>query len=139
MSLERVDTENGRSRWRCTLCGLVTVPTKHPPERIHHACVATETPASGLIERGLHFGAALAQHVAAGLPKATEEQRHERLLICERCPTYDRASQICSDCGCNCNGRKEFLNKLNWADQACPRGHWPAIDNQQKGATHGME
>ena len=34
---------------------------------------------------------------------------------------------MCNVCGCNINQKKQFFNKLAWADQKCPLGKWEEI------------
>lgn len=66
-------------------------------------------------------------HVWAGLPKCTQSQILERYKICLPCESYDIIGSICEECGCNINTKKQFLNKLAWADQECPLKKWKKI------------
>ncbi len=71
------------------------------------------------------FAGAYAQHVSNGKPKASQEQIDERLGVCQACPHLKGTH--CGLCGCACGSNKKFLNKLAWADQACPDGRWGAV------------
>lgn len=85
-------------------------------------------PLPSLLERAGTFLKAAAGHIAKGSPQCTEEQIAARLAICEVCPLFDQ--QHCTACGCACNSKKTFLNKLAWADQSCPHpdgARWTAI------------
>ena len=78
------------------------------------------------LRRAAHFAVALAQHVAAGCPMASQKTIDARFAVCNICPFFsgDRCQHI--SCGCNAKATREFLNKLAWADQKCPIGKWPA-------------
>ena len=53
-------------------------------------------------------------------------------MVCEE---FNKEYSICNICGCNLNNKKEFFNKLAWADQECPAGKWPKeINNENKKA-----
>lgn len=69
-----------------------------------------------------NFAAAVASHVAAGLPKVSAEVALRRTQICETCPSamFDPAARRCRHSNCNCY----IDRKVRWADQACPLGHW---------------
>lgn len=66
-------------------------------------------------------------HIYSGLPKSTNAEILDRLLICKICEKYNRDKQECNICGCNINAKRVFLNKLAWADQECPLGKWSKI------------
>ncbi|MES2789511.1 MAG: hypothetical protein V4719_07810 [Planctomycetota bacterium] len=68
------------------------------------------------------FIAALTRHAADGLRKCSQEQVNERLAICQNCPEF--AGDRCGECGCHCNERRVFLNKLAWHSEVCPLGKW---------------
>jgi len=63
-------------------------------------------------------------HLKSGLPKCNQQQIVERYKICSNCEFLDLLRQECSICGCNVNKKKQFFNKLAWADQECPEGKW---------------
>lgn len=66
-------------------------------------------------------------HVYNGFPKATRQEIMDRYNICEICDLFDKENMECSVCGCNINTKRQFLNKLAWADQECPVGKWHKI------------
>jgi hypothetical protein len=63
-------------------------------------------------------------HIWAGFPKATLSEINDRYQICLDCKEYNSIKQVCEICGCNINNKSQFLNKLAWADQECPKNKW---------------
>jgi hypothetical protein len=78
----------------------------------------TSTPMPGLFERVATFAGAVAQHVAAGGPKASPEQVEARLAICRGCEFYEAERVRCLKCGCYLAG--DLMGKTSWAEQSCP-------------------
>lgn len=113
----------------CINCGK-RVASPLPPEQIHAICGASEQqPLPSLLERAVSFGKAMAKHAADGGELCTEEEITARLEICQKCEFFIIKQEIplmgkCSKCGCNCNNRQTFLNKLALPGQSCPLGHW---------------
>lgn len=66
-------------------------------------------------------------HIWAGFPKATITEINYRYNICLECYDYDKKRKVCDVCGCNVNNKKQFMNKLAWADQQCPKNKWSKI------------
>ena len=66
-------------------------------------------------------------HISRGLPKSTQEQIDYRWKICKSCPEFDAQNSQCHICGCNLSNKKQFINKLAWADQECPMKYWHKI------------
>ena len=78
--------------------------------------------AAGVLTKAKNFAIAAAQHVAAGMPMASDEEiirRHDICLGCEH--LKDNA---CSLCGCPVSRVAGYVSKLSWADQECPIGRW---------------
>ena len=75
-----------------------------------------------LAERLRNFAASTAKHVAAGMPRATDEQIAERFAICQGCEFL--ADGACSKCGCPIQREAKFISKLSWANEQCPVGKW---------------
>lgn len=72
-------------------------------------------------------------HVWSGFPKCNKDQILKRWNTCLACEEFNKEYSICNICGCNLNNKKEFFNKLAWADQECPAGKWPKeINNENK-------
>ncbi|MBI3839593.1 MAG: hypothetical protein HY288_16860 [Planctomycetia bacterium] len=101
------------------------------------AAAAPIVAAPSLFKRIKNFAPALITHARHGFPKCTQEQMDARHAICRACPGgfYIRDIEnpnlgICGhkDCGCSAGREERFLNKLGWADQACPIGAWPAAE-----------
>lgn len=93
--------------------GTITVDETHP---------AYPHKKPGMIEKAANFAAAAIQHVAAGAPRATQEQIDARFAICQQCEHFDGKS--CGKCGCPVIRERAFISKLSWADQSCPVGKW---------------
>lgn len=70
---------------------------------------------------------ALFWHIVSGFPTCTQKEINDRYSICILCDKMDHKKSICSLCGCNLSNRKEFMNKLAWADQECPESRWTSI------------
>jgi hypothetical protein len=77
-----------------------------------------------IIQNILTFLKALFWHIYSGFPKSSQEEIDHRHGICVNCNFFDHKNSQCLQCGCNLSNKKEFLNKLAWADQACPIGLW---------------
>lgn len=81
-----------------------------------------ERSAPGFLERVRNFAVATAQHVAAGMPMASDEEiirRHDICLTCEHLQ-----NDACNLCGCPVSRVAGYVSKLSWADQECPAGKW---------------
>jgi len=63
-------------------------------------------------------------HLRLGLPKCSQQKIIERYRICDTCEFFNRSKKECGVCGCNVNTKRQFFNKLAWADQECPEGKW---------------
>ena len=63
-------------------------------------------------------------HIWSGFPKSTQKEIDRRWGICISCDQFDKENNQCSICGCNLSQKKEFMNKLAWADQECPIKRW---------------
>lgn len=80
-----------------------------------------------LMLRLVTFIKSLFWHIYSGSPKSNTQQIFDRYIICKQCDKFDNELSQCSICGCNINTKKQFLNKLAWADQECPIGKWLKI------------
>ena len=74
------------------------------------------------LQKVKNFAAATVQHVAAGMPMASDEEILRRHDICQACEYFK--NNACSKCGCPVYRDKKFVSKLAWADQSCPIGKW---------------
>jgi hypothetical protein len=91
-------------------------PSVLPPEQT----ISREAP--GFLEKVRNFASAAVDHVAAGMPMASDEEilrRHDICLACEH--LQDNA---CTQCGCPVSRVRGYMSKLSWADQECPLGKW---------------
>lgn len=86
-----------------------------------------------LLTKANNLAKAAYNHAAAGRPQATDEQVAERFAVCQACEIFKPkgpGAGVCTHPSCGCNLKDvgiEGLNKLRWADQACPLGKWGAI------------
>lgn len=95
-------------------------PSEGAQDRITTTETASATP---LWKKAANFASAATKHILAGRPKASPEQIQERLAICQACDLFE--NNHCKQCGCACNSRSVFMNKLAWADQECPHPNGP--------------
>lgn len=73
--------------------------------------------------RWLTFALALARHVAAGLPLASDEEVAARKAKCDPCWRRDKVKDECTLCGCKLagiGGKKKLASKQRWAREKCP-------------------
>ncbi len=93
---------------------LVAVVSKSSPEN---------QPKMGLLARAKSLLSVTTQtvldKVQGGEGLLSPEQIQARLDICNTCPLLG-ANGKCSVCGCDCNGRAEWLNKLAHPASECP-------------------
>lgn len=92
---------------------VVTVDERHP-------AYPREKPS--LVTKAVNFVSASVAHVAAGAPRASDEEVARRFAICQACELYD--GKACSKCGCPVVREQRYVSKLSWADQSCPVGKW---------------
>ena len=76
----------------------------------------------GLLAKAVSFATSAARHVAAGMPKVSDEEVARRFAICQACEHYD--GKACRKCGCPIVREKQFVSKLSWANESCPVGKW---------------
>jgi len=77
------------------------------------------------VTKAANFATSAAKHIAAGMPRATDEQVAERFAICQGCEHFD--GKACRKCGCPVVREKKFLSKLSWAGESCPVGKWGPV------------
>jgi hypothetical protein len=80
--IEPINAE-GRARYRCDQCGLVTGPLR--PEYIHKLscrCPRTAAAPPGLLGRAKNFLMASADHAANQFRRVSDEVREQRLATC---------------------------------------------------------
>lgn len=86
-----------------------------------------------LMAKAKNFSKAIAKHVAAGRPLATDEAVAERFAICQACDIFKPKSEgqgVCTHKSCGCALKAVGLagrNKLRWADSVCPLGKWAEL------------
>lgn len=84
--------------------------------------LARETDTVSWLMKARNFAAATAQHIAAGMPTASDEEILRRHAICTGCEFF--VNDSCGKCGCPISRDRKFVSKLAWADQSCPVGKW---------------
>ncbi len=57
-----------------------------------------------------------------GLTQCSDEEISLRYSVCKGCEYFD--NNTCKECGCVLSRDREFLNKLVWKDQSCPKNKW---------------
>lgn len=91
-----------------------------------HVCGAAQTAAAPtLLQQAANFAASAVKHVAAGMPRCTQEQVDARFAICQGCEHYD--GKACRLCGCPVVREQAFVSKLSWANEKCPAGKWGPV------------
>ena len=111
--LERIETTAAAEEF-------VAAPPAEVRPAAQPAVAEADTPL--LAGQAWRFVKALTRHAADGLRKCTQEEVNHRLSICQLCPAF--TGDRCRECGCRCNERKAFLNKLAWRSEGCPLGKW---------------
>lgn len=91
-------------------------PAPQPP------ALAREADPVSWLTKARNFAKATAQHIAAGMPTASDEVILQRWTICQGCEFLK--NDACSKCGCPVARDRKFVSKLAWADQSCPVGKW---------------
>lgn len=82
-------------------------------------------PRPGLVTKAANFAASAAAHVAAGMPRATDEQVAARFAICQGCEHLQAGK--CAQCGCPIVRERRLISKLAWAGESCPVGKWGPV------------
>lgn len=77
-----------------------------------------------IIYKVKNFLKSLFWHAYSGFPKSDQNLINERYNICLSCEMFDTKNSQCLICGCNISNRKEFMNKVAWRDQSCPKNKW---------------
>lgn len=78
-----------------------------------------------LLTKAANFATSAARHVAAGMPRATQEQVDARFAVCQGCPHFD--GKACRLCGCPVVREQAYISKLSWANEKCPAGKWGPV------------
>jgi hypothetical protein len=108
---------------KCNHCPLLAEDRECPGQKNRRVCERADPSspehAPGILKQILAFGQAVVQHVAQGMPMATDEQKNARLAICQACEHF-RDGGRCHLCGCGLGV------KAGWAGESCPIGKWLA-------------
>jgi hypothetical protein len=114
--------------WECVCqCGYVT---HAKAGTAYHACETSKPrakPGLTLTQKAANFAASAVKHVAAGMPRASDEERERRFAICQGCEFYD--GKACTKCGCPVVRERQFISKLTWAGESCPVGKWGPVSS----------
>ena len=109
--------QNERGEYRCESPKVIG---KYVPEDICQYCRCPDhelNPATWA-EKAANLVAAVYDHIAAGLPRASQEEHDRRLATCKTCEHYDpNTCGLCKLCGCG--GMKLWLG-----EQVCPLKKW---------------
>jgi hypothetical protein len=98
----------------------ITVDETHP------AYPRAAKPGPSLLTKAVNFATSAAKHVAAGMPRASEEEIERRFAICQGCEFY--GGKACTKCGCPVVREQRFVSKLAWANEKCPVGKWGPVE-----------
>ena len=112
---------------KCETCPLLTDSRSCPGEKSKFVCSQSHQP--GLIAQLRSFAVAVVEHVAAGMPMATEAPKNARLAVCRACEYYDAGR--CRVCTCHMD------IKADWAEQGCPIGKWGPVAAEEGGVADG--
>lgn len=74
----------------------------------------------GLVQKGIHFAAAAARHLANGCRQVSDEVYSIRLGICRACTSLDVSRMVCQEGACGCYVER----KAHWASEECPLQKW---------------
>lgn len=77
------------------------------------------------LEKAKNFASSAARHVAAGMPRCTQEQIDARYAICQQCEHFQNGA--CAKCGCPLVRERQYISKLSWANEECPVGKWGQV------------
>lgn len=91
-------------------------------DETHAAYPRERKPGPSLLQKAVNFAKSAAAHVAAGMPRASDEEIERRFSICQGCEHYD--GRACTKCGCPVVRESKFVSKLAWANEKCPVGKW---------------
>ena len=118
----------------CLVCGIydsfcgasrVCVGSRNNNTSHQAAPDLSRTDAPSFLTKIRNFAEAAVQHVAAGMPMASDEEiirRHDICLTCEHLQ-----NDACILCGCPVSRVAGYVSKLSWADQSCPAGKWGPV------------
>lgn len=98
---------------------IAGTPEPQPPPP---PALAREADPVSWLQKAKNFAVATVQHVAAGMPTASDEEILRRHAICQTCEHF--VNDSCGKCGCPILRDRQFVSKLAWADQSCPVGKW---------------
>lgn len=82
----------------------------------------SRTDAPSFLTKVKNFAVSAANHVAAGMPMASDAEILRRHDICMACEFFK--DNACQKCGCPIIRAKQYVSKLSWADSECPVGKW---------------
>ena len=111
--MKRCDFLRDGDAWVCSQCSRrVRTRGETPPIAVCRSAGVT------LLQKAANFATSAAAHVAAGMPRCTQEQVDARFEVCQGCEHYD--GRACRLCGCPVVREKQFVSKLSWANESCP-------------------
>jgi len=123
--LEERARQRGKTLAEVTPCIVERNDDHIVVDPMHEAYPRSQELPPGALERMKNFASASAQHIAAGMPRASDEEIARRFDICQVCEFFDGKS--CTKCGCGISRDAKHLSKLAWSDQSCPVGKWGKV------------
>jgi hypothetical protein len=115
------------NKWICPTCELSSDKEfKHncPGKKFSQSENSQDGPS--LVTKAFNFTKALAEHIADGGKKRSQEEILEILDLCKACPGgyYNKEKDSCNKCGCPLTASRKFFNKLAMKSQHCPMKYW---------------
>ena len=101
--------------------GHTATPSYEPPQPEPVEPMPSRS-APGFLEKVKNFATAAVDHVAAGMPMASDQEIIRRHDICLGCEFLQ--DNACTQCGCPVARVRGYVSKLSWADSECPVGKW---------------
>ena len=99
-------------------------------------CEYEEVNKLNFLDKAKSFTNSVYKFTKSGFHRVSQEQKQERLNICESCDKMNKDNKTCNECGC-------YLDiKTGWATESCPLGKWsalPILENTQKKPCGGCD
>jgi len=132
--LNRRCREAGGKNGDCDAC-IVTHGDVLAVDETHPDFPKTVVSGPSIGQKVANLAISAANHIASGMPQATQEQINTRFTICQSCEHF--TGNACGLCGCPIIQEKRFLSKLSWANESCPAtppkwGPVNSTDNSEK-------
>jgi hypothetical protein len=112
----KLKLNNCPGRLHIGICTKVAEGDADYADLAHQLATRPELPP--LWKQATNFITSAVEHVAAGMPTVSDEERNRRLDVCRSCPRFIADQERCSVCGCY------MATKASWDQVQCPEGRW---------------